>query len=370
MFTFLLTVEIINSLTMLAVSIYNSVSLPSFTNSNASKAKVSVLIPARNEERNIERVLNSCLRQSAVTEIIVYDDCSTDRTAAIVADVASKTEKNLTLISGKELPNDWLGKPHACFQLAAAACGDFLVFIDADVELINDDTLNLIRNYQESNNVDLLSLFPEQETITISEKLVIPLIDVMLYSYLPIKAANRSKKWIFTAANGQFISFSRDSYKKCQGHELVKAEVLEDIRLAQRVKKLGYTVHTASGKGLVKCRMYHNAIEILFGFGKNFYAVGGNSILTGLGIVSCIVALIIGPHIFALIDPLFFIPLSLLLLNRLIIAFRFNHSPIFSLATHGIGFMLGSMIAIFSIFWHTLGQPSWKNRVVGGHFNK
>jgi chlorobactene glucosyltransferase len=370
MFTVLLILLLIlqtcNALFTLSVSILNYITLPSLNVFNKSEGVVSVLIPARNEERNIARAVKSCLSQSENIEIIVYDDNSSDSTAQIVRDLIHENNSlsTLKLISGQELPSDWLGKPHACYQLGKAAIGDYLCFIDADVELIDKEAISKVKYYQKTHKTDLLSLFPEQKAVSLAERIIIPLIDVMLYSYLPIDLANRTKAWQVTAANGQFIFFKKSAYQELGGHELVKNEILEDMRLAQRTKRLGYKVHTQSGKGIVRCRMYENFKEILLGFGKNYFSAVGNSLNFSLIFVLFMLLLFFSPHILVLFYPLFLIPLSLQFINRLIIAVKFNHPIFFSLITTGVGYLFIVAIAIFSTFWHKLGKPVWKNRVV------
>jgi len=149
------------------------------------KSLVSVLIPARNEYGNIKRCINSLLRQDYPNlEILVLDDNSTDGTTEIVSEL-SKKDKRIKLYHGKPLPEGWLGKSFACYQLSEYARGDYLVFVDADTlhfpNSISSSIACLLKY-----RVDALSVFAKQITVSIHERMAVPFASFMILGFLPL----------------------------------------------------------------------------------------------------------------------------------------------------------------------------------------
>jgi len=237
---------------------------------------VSVLIPARNEEKTLQQLLPVLQQQSYLPiEIIVYDDDSTDATWHVIHKFAASNNR-IKGVKGEPLPNGWLGKNHACYQLAKHAKGDYLLFLDADVIPEN----NLIENgldYATRNELKLLSLFPQQKMITIDEKITVPLMHQILLSLLPLPLVRWSNKPSFAAANGQFMLFEAITYQKLQPHAWVKNHPVEDIRIIRLYKKFHLQVATLLGNGTIQCRMYQSYPEAINGFAKNLLSFFGNS---------------------------------------------------------------------------------------------
>ena len=163
--------------------------------------KVSVMIPARNEENSISNCLNSLKKQTYGNfEVIVLNDRSTDGTLQKILNF--KDEMPLKILNGKDLPEGWLCKNHACHQLSNEATGDIYLFTDAD-NFYSETALEKTVCYFEDYDLDVLSAFPQQKTESIWEKLVIPNIDTILYSLLPLRFVYLFKSPALTAANGQ-----------------------------------------------------------------------------------------------------------------------------------------------------------------------
>jgi glycosyltransferase involved in cell wall biosynthesis len=241
-----------------------------------NSATISVLIPARNEEKNLTQLLAKITAfKSQPHEIIIYDDGSTDHTADIVLSYAKKFNF-IKLIRGSELPHGWLGKNHACFHLAQNATGEFLLFLDADVH-IGENVFSRAVAFLKKYNLDLLSIFPKQILVSLGEKLSIPLMNWILLSLLPLPLVRRSKNPAFSAANGQFMLFRAESYKKMQPHEKFKAHKVEDIAISRFYKKSGLKTATLLGDDDIQCRMYTNLGESINGFSKNVFQFFGNS---------------------------------------------------------------------------------------------
>ena len=152
---------------------------------------VSVLIPARTESAGIAQSLRQILAcQSVEFELLVLDDHSTDGTAAIVAKIA-ETDPRVRLIAGERLPDGWCGKQFACYQLAAQARFDKLLFLDADVHLTPDAIPRMLM-FQAQVSKPLVSGFPRQITGSLGEALLIPLMHLVLLTYLPFRVMRRT----------------------------------------------------------------------------------------------------------------------------------------------------------------------------------
>ncbi|TNE72994.1 glycosyltransferase [bacterium] len=245
---------------------------------------VSICIPARNEELSINTCVRSALHQTYPNiEVLVLDDESTDKTPEILHEIKRNIGTNLTILSGHLKPVGWLGKNWACHQLSKKASGEIILFIDADTHLEPHTIEAVVEQFKANHNTGLISIWPEQELVTISEHLIIPLVYYSLFSFLYLRYTEKSPRWLpesiksvfaskFAAANGQFMAFKRTSYDVIGGHENVKNQVVEDVQLAKACISNGIPVQNFSGQDAVYCRMYHTYSQIQAGFRKNFFA--------------------------------------------------------------------------------------------------
>ena len=236
--------------------------------------RISVLIPARNEEQRIRPCLGTLVSSNYPDfEILVLDDHSSDGTAEIVRQRA-KGDSRVRLITGKDLPAGWTGKAWACHQLAKEAKGEFLVFVDADTRF-SDITLAQAVNLAVREKADLLSLWPYLEAKSWSEHLVIPYVHLFILLYLPHWVGGRFAS--LGAANGQFLLFRRTSYEAIGGHGAVSGHLVEDIAMGRKMRAAGLRVLNRDGTNpghhiaFVRCRMYDNFRELWDGFTKNLY---------------------------------------------------------------------------------------------------
>jgi glycosyltransferase involved in cell wall biosynthesis len=232
-------------------------------------AGVSLLVPARDEEENLVRTLPALLAQGA-GEVVVLDDGSSDGTAAVVAALAERSDR-LRLLRGAPLPEGWSGKNWACQQLGEAARHDLLLFTDADVTW-EPGALEALLRAQERDGGGLVTAWPRQRCVTLGERLVVPLVDMLLLTALPAVLAQRGGPPSMTGANGQCMLWRREAYEAVGGHAAVRGEVLEDVRLAQRAKRLGLRVVLRLGGTRLLTRMYRSYPDVVRGFGKNALA--------------------------------------------------------------------------------------------------
>ncbi len=243
---------------------------------------ISVCIPARNEEPNIEACLSSVINQQYPSyEVLALDDQSEDCTGEIIRTIA-EANPNVRQLSGNDRPSGWLGKPWACRQLADHATGDILLFLDADCRL-EPGTLDRVNTAFSTDQSDVITIWPKQILLTFWEHVVIPAIYYALLSLLPAAYVRRKPRWLprlldpktrhwFAAACGQFLAFKKDVYHAIGTHEAVKNEVVEDMGLARKVKQAGYTLRMYNGADSISCRMYTSQNEMFEGFRKNFFA--------------------------------------------------------------------------------------------------
>lgn len=253
---------------------------PHFVKFHKRKDEISVLIPARNEEKNLPRLLQGLIRcDESVGEILIYDDNSEDETAAVVESWA-RYDRRIRLINGRDVPAGWLGKNNACYQLATEAGGQYLLFLDADVS-VNQSSIDLALSNMKKSRLALFSFFPRQEMITMGEWLLVAQVNIILISLLPLTLSRYIPWSLMTAANGQFMLFDSEIYKKHQFHEKLKTQAVEDVAIAQYIKKRGLKVRTALAPKGLKCRMYQGYREALAGLARSARFFFGGNIVAG-----------------------------------------------------------------------------------------
>src|SRR5271170_6836900 len=214
---------------------------------------VSAIIPARNEEDSIARAVESVAAQPEIAEIIVVDDQSTDRTVAILTELAGRIPK-LKILHARELPLGWVGKNYAVALGADVAQGDWLLFTDADTCHMPGSTRRALTDAVDHNAV-LVSYSPEQELGSFWERVLIPFVYSRLAVRYPFARVN-NPALPDAAANGQFMMILRETYQKVGGHTAIAAEILEDVALARRVKCAGYGIYFTAPMATVQTRMY------------------------------------------------------------------------------------------------------------------
>jgi chlorobactene glucosyltransferase len=269
---------------------------------------VSVVIPARNERRNVERCLRSVLAaRYPAFEVLLVDDHSDDGTGDIARAVGA-TDPRLRVLESPPLPAGWFGKQWACATGARVTMGEILLFADADTEHA-PDLLPRAVDAMRALDADLMSVAGWQELGSFWERLLQPQVFAMLMiRYGGTEGVNRARRPEDVIANGQCFLVRREAYEAIGGHEAVRENVAEDLMLAQTMVRAGRRVRMVLGPEQLSTRMYTSLRELIEGWGKNIYAGGMYSVPFGA------VGRALYPVILVLTPLLSILPVTVLLL--------------------------------------------------------
>lgn len=246
---------------------------------------VSIVVPARNEATNIgtclASLLNSRYVQAGRADIVLVDDQSTDGTRELAEALADRSGGVLRVVHGETLPDGWIGKPWACWQGYRETAGELVLFTDADTRheprLLEHAVAAQLRE-----QADLVTVVPHQIMGSFWERIVMPQILAMIFSrYLDLRRINRAANPRDVIANGQFILVRRAAYDEVGGHEAVRAEIVEDLRIAQTFVARGKKLFLAYAEDLLATRMYRSLRQMVEGWSKNL-AMGTRASVTGI----------------------------------------------------------------------------------------
>jgi glycosyltransferase involved in cell wall biosynthesis len=230
--------------------------------------KVSVLVPARNEEGAIGRLVTDVLASEGIdVELVVLDDASEDATASIVASLA-ESDPRVRLVRGLPPPAGWCGKQHACWQLSQAAQHDTWVFLDVDVKPARDGIARSV-GLLEASNGGLMSGFPRQETGSFLEWLLLPLIHFVLLGYLPLARARQVNTPSLGAGCGQLFVTRRKDYEQAGGHAAIRRSLHDGVKLPRAYRRAGLMSDIFDATEIASCRMYSRSIDVWRGLSKN-----------------------------------------------------------------------------------------------------
>ncbi|MDR0443189.1 MAG: glycosyltransferase family 2 protein [Treponema sp.] len=240
---------------------------------------VSVLIPVRNEEKHIERCLNSLRNQLYKNyEILVLNDNSTDNTGNILSRISAEDQR-IKVFNGKPLPDDWYGKPFALHQLSAQAKGSILLFTDADTVHSPASISWAVTNLQYLK-ADMISGYIGQIFLKFGEIITVPLMFFLTGFVIPLFLNRLTRFACFSAAIGQYIAIRREVFDAIGGCETFKKKTSEDIYMARYVKRRGYRTRFLNITEHVKCRMYNGYRSAIEGIGKNIFDfLGKNNVI-------------------------------------------------------------------------------------------
>jgi len=298
------------------------------------------------------------------------DDHSTDRTGQILSALA-QDQPRLQVLTGQPLPQGWLGKNWACHQLAEAADGELILFLDADTTH-SPKTLSQAASVLLSKKLDMLTALPRQLVLSWGERLVIPMLYFCLMVFLPLPLAYRLRTPIFSAAIGQFMLFRRTAFERIGGYAAVRGHGTDDLALARQVKLHNLPWRLADGGAYTSTRMYRSFRQVYEGFSKNLFAAFDYRILPFLFAWLWMGYLFFRPPIELVLNILLSpgnletqilcavaIAEALLLWGLAITRFRF---PGYLFLFYPLSVFIGVFIALRSVVLSLRGQATWKGR--------
>jgi len=369
----LLNIAIIIALGALVMTIWNLRlyrPAPAHAPSERANDLISVCIPARNEQDNLQACVDSILANDHIAiEVLVYDDHSTDQTPAILEQLC-KGDSPVRRVPTQPLPDGWNGKQFGCDQMGRAARGTWLLFTDADVRFA-PDALRRSLAAASSLKADLVSTFPRQRTGTLSEMLMLPMIAFILFSYLPMIRMRRTSDPSASAGCGQFLFVKRESWLHCGGHSAFANSMHDGIKLPRLLRQNGFHTDLFDGTALAQVRMYEGLQATWRGFAKNAYEGLGSAVLLmflttlhALGHIFPWIVAVVAMVTGALTMPILIlccVAIGLNITQRVLLARRFQHSRLLALV-HPISVLMMVLVQWHSAYLHLCGKRSWRGR--------
>ncbi|MFT4703992.1 MAG: chlorobactene glucosyltransferase [Bradymonadia bacterium] len=348
-----------------SLTLFNLIAWPRGRESRDPLGKTSILVPARNEAGNIE----TCVRAAVALnphEVVVIDDGSTDATPDILARLATEFSL-LRVLRGQGLPTGWVGKPHACHQLARSATGEWLLFVDADV-VLHAGALHRLNDLATRRGASVVTAVPRQRTESLAERVVLPLLHLTYTSWLPLPLIWMTHDPRLLAANGQVLAVTREAYDAIGGFAAVRREVVDDMAFCRLAKGEKNTVVFADGYELATCRMYGDARGVWDGFSKNLFEGLGNSLLALMVVDAVYLLAFVAPFVWLLASvgspelvwpALVGVASNALLRASLVVRFR---QSVLGALLHPLGILALVAISLNSARCSLGGQVTWAGR--------
>ena len=367
----MITFFLYSSLLLLAITLANVFLWPRVRRAGTMDAgDVSVLIPARNEELNLPACLDAVRAQGEVVgQILIYDDHSSDGTAGVI-DRYSRQEPRLARVQCRTIEPGWTGKNFACAELAKVATGRYLLFLDADARL-EPGAVDALRQEMVNRNLQFLSCWPGLVMITTWEKVLMPMLNFVVFSIFPGPLSLYFSYPSLALAHGACMLIERQSYLEIGGHRAVRDQIFEDTRLAQLWRMRGRRGLCLDGQQIVRVRMYSKLDEIWRGFEKNFYPAFQSDLSFWAFIIFHLVAVLL-PFAWVLFDRdrRLLVAISSILTVRLLLAQRFGQ-PRWSFILHPFAEMMLIALGVTSWWRCKSGRGvSWKGRIYHGNPDK
>ncbi|PYQ27585.1 MAG: hypothetical protein DMF56_19590 [Acidobacteria bacterium] len=323
--------------------------------------KISVVIPARDEERTIEKTVRALLAQTyRELEIIVVNDRSTDATGEILANIE---DARLVVVENSEPPHGWLGKPWALHQGSQHANGELLLFMDADVYYAPEAIAAAVAEI-EDRGVPMITLLPFFEMHGFWENIAMPNLAMFAFTLMPLWLVNRTRIAALGLGGGTGNLVRRADYDACGGHEALRGAVVDDVGLARLFRLRGRRTEVILADDLVSIRMYHGLGEIVRGFTKNGFAIVGRNYFVA------ILALLFGffisllPYGLALTSDFTSVATVILItLTRLVLFVVLGYGAINALFGHPLMIAVWSWIMLRSIWLTGIRREiEWRGR--------
>ncbi len=328
----------------------------------SAPARVSVLVPARNEEGNLALLLPSVLMQRGVEfELVVVDDASEDGTWAVLE---AHADPRLVPVRSAGPPAGWVGKTHALHTAAARATGDAFVFLDADAVLRDDTALARLVGRWQRHGGDGTALTGLPRYLDRGPTaLLTSLVPFAVLAALPVPLVPTTASPAVSALNGQFWVVSAADYQRLAPHAAHADEVLEDVMIGRFLKRSGVRLHFDDVQPELAVRMYASFAEAWRGFRKNAYLLGGGSPGRFAGFFALYALSWVAPSVLWLWHPAGLVALAALVLTKSIID-RVQGFPLWVTACAPLSLAMGAALMLDSALAHARGRVAWKGRSV------
>jgi chlorobactene glucosyltransferase len=327
-------------------------------------AAVSVIIPARDEQDKIERTVRAFLAQDyGPIEIVVVNDRSTDATGAILGTIA-REDARLVVVDGEPPPPGWLGKPWALHQGQQRARGELLLFVDADLDYA-PGAVGALVGAIESSRADMVAVLPRVEMTGFWEQVTMPNLALTAIGAMPTWLANRTRFPRLGIGGGIGMLMRRTAYAAAGGHLTLRSAIVDDVGLAQALRRAGSRTIVVVADELVRIRLYHGLRAIIHGYTKNMFAVAGRSYVA----VAVVLALTVVVHVLPFAGALAghrpsLAAVALIIIVRVTLAARFHYSIASAVFTHPLMMAIWCWILLRSM-WLTgvRNQLHWRGRL-------
>lgn len=342
--------------------------LVSFARSRRAAAapglRVSVLVPARNEEDNLRALLPSLLSQRGVDlEVVVVDDASEDGTWAVLQSFAG--DRRLVAVRGEGPPPGWVGKVHALYQATRRATGGVFVFLDADAQLRDPDALaRLVGRWAANGGAGTALTGLPRYLDRGPTALLTSLVPFAVLAALPVPLVPRTASPSLGALNGQVWALGAGDYRRLEPHAAVRAEVLEDVMIGRFLKRAGVRLYVEDVSGEVAVRMYRSFGEAWGGFRKNAYLLGGGRPAPFAAFFALYALSWVAPSALWLRGRGGLAPLATLVAVKLGVD-RWARFPLWVSAAAPVSLALGAALQLDSAWAHARRRVAWKGRRVG-----
>jgi cellulose synthase/poly-beta-1,6-N-acetylglucosamine synthase-like glycosyltransferase len=354
----LLSLSVVINAFLLSMAIFNAITIVRPRAMGSQTLSFSILVPCRNEAENVsELVATLGALDHPRYEVIFIDDNSTDGTGELLAQTI-RNHSLMSVVSAAKLPDGWMGKPWALSQGLSHATHDYIVTVDADVRLA-PDALSAMDSVLQRTGSDFLSPYPSQSAVTMSERLVQPLLQWTWMTTVPLRLAMRSSRPSLAVANGQFLLVKKSALVFVGGFASIQSSVLDDIDLARVLIRGGFSGGVCDGSKIASTRMYTSFNEIRAGYGKSM-STGFGGVFGSLALAAVMAISGLLPFIYSFFgSPMATAALLLVVTSRVVSAIS-SRSLIIDSLLHPISTIAFIYLLIYSNFFHS--KITWKGR--------
>lgn len=356
----LLSLSVVINAFLLSMAIFNAITIVRPRGQSSHNLSFSILVPCRNEAENVTELVSSLgALDHPRYEVIFIDDHSTDGTGELLRQ-AITNRPYMKVISAALLSDGWMGKPWALSQGLSHATHDYIVTVDADVRLA-PDALSAMDSVLQRTGSDFLSPYPSQSAVTMSERLVQPLLQWTWMTTVPLRLAMRSSRPSLAVANGQFLIVKKSALIAVGGFAAIQSSVLDDIDLARALIRRGFSGGVCDGSKIASTRMYSSFSEIRAGYGKSMSTgFGGIFGSLALALVMAISGLL--PFIYSFFGSTTATAALLLVVTSRVVSSISSRSLIIDSLLHPISTIIFIYLLIYSNFFHS--KIMWKGRSI------